>query len=103
LCKEQQQSQKQEFFVILVQLKLLRGFKPVGLTVCTFSLSLCSSCPLIRVFRVSFCTYDGTLPFRSCAEMSCREEVGVSFVVLGVLEPQIAIAMQNPFEHGKGF
>jgi hypothetical protein len=40
LCKEQQHSQKQEFFVILVLLKLLRGFKPAGLTVCIFSLSL---------------------------------------------------------------
>jgi hypothetical protein len=55
-----------------------------------FSLSLCLSCLLIWVFRVSFCTHDGTLPFRSCDQMSCREEVDVSFVVLGVLEPQIA-------------
>jgi hypothetical protein len=55
-----------------------------------FSLSLCSSCPLIWVFRVSFCTHDGTLPYRSCSQMSCREEAGVSFVVLCVLEPQIA-------------
>jgi hypothetical protein len=90
LCKEQQHSQKQEFFVIFVQLKLLRGFKPAGLTVCIFCLSFCSSCLLIWVFRVSFCTHDGTLPFRSYAQMSCREEVGVSFVVLGVLQPQIA-------------
>jgi hypothetical protein len=45
---------------------------------------------LIWVFRVSFCTHEGTLPYRSCAQISCREEVGVSFVVLGVLEPQIA-------------
>jgi hypothetical protein len=38
LCKEQEQehSQKQDFFVILVQLKLLRVFKPAGLTVCIF-------------------------------------------------------------------
>jgi hypothetical protein len=36
LCKEQQHSQKQELFVIMVQLKLLRGFKPAGLTVCIF-------------------------------------------------------------------
>jgi hypothetical protein len=55
-----------------------------------FSLSFCSSCPLIWVFRVSFCTHEVTLPYRSCAQMSCREEVGVSFVVLGVLEPQAA-------------
>jgi hypothetical protein len=38
-------------------------------------------------FRVSFCTHEGTLPYRTSAQMSCREEVGVSFVVLGVLEP----------------
>jgi hypothetical protein len=44
LCKEQQHSQKQEFFVIVVQLKLIRGFKPAGLTVCIFSLSFCSFC-----------------------------------------------------------
>jgi hypothetical protein len=55
-----------------------------------FSLSLYSSCPLIWVFRVSFCTHEGTLPYRSSAQMSCREDVGVSFVALGVLEPQIA-------------
>jgi hypothetical protein len=40
LCKEQQHSQKQEFFVIVVQLKLLQGFKPAGLTVRIFSLFL---------------------------------------------------------------
>jgi hypothetical protein len=34
MCKEQQHSQKQEFFVIMVQLKLPRVFKPAGLTVC---------------------------------------------------------------------
>jgi hypothetical protein len=47
LCKEQQHSQKHEFFVIMVQLKLLRVSKPAGLTVCIFfSLSVhfvCSS------------------------------------------------------------
>jgi hypothetical protein len=46
--------------------------------------------PLIWVFRGRFCTHEGTLPYRSSAQISCREEVGVSFVVLGVLEPQIA-------------
>jgi hypothetical protein len=49
-----------------------------------FSLSFCSLCLLIWDFRVSFCTYESTLPYRSLARMSCREEVGVSFVVLGV-------------------
>jgi hypothetical protein len=39
-------------------------------------------------FRVSFCTHEGTLPYRRLAQMSCREEIGVPFVVLGVLEPQ---------------
>jgi hypothetical protein len=60
LCKEQQHSQEQEFFVIVVQLKLLRGFKPAGLTVCIFFLSFCSFCLLIWVFRVRFCTHEGT-------------------------------------------
>jgi hypothetical protein len=45
LCKEQQHSQKQEFFVIMVQLKLLRGFKPAGLTVfISLSLSVHFAC-----------------------------------------------------------
>jgi hypothetical protein len=48
-----------------------------------FSLSFCSFCLLIWNFRVSFCTHDGTLPYRSVAQMSCREEVGVSFLALG--------------------
>jgi hypothetical protein len=37
-----------------------------------FSLSFCSFCLLIWVFRVSFCTHEGTLPYRSFAQMSCR-------------------------------
>jgi hypothetical protein len=36
LCKEQQHSQKQDFFVIMVWLKLLRVFKLAGLTACIF-------------------------------------------------------------------
>jgi hypothetical protein len=44
---EQQHSQKQEFFVFMVYLKLLRVFKPAGLTVYIFSLSFCSFCLLI--------------------------------------------------------
>jgi hypothetical protein len=55
-----------------------------------FFLFFCLLCLLIWVFRISFCTHEGTLPFRSLTQMSCREEVGVSFVVLGVLEPLIA-------------
>jgi hypothetical protein len=66
------------------------GFKAGWSDCMYFSLSFCSFCPLIWVFRVSFCTHEGTLPFRSSAQMSCREEVGVSIVVTGVLEPQIA-------------
>jgi hypothetical protein len=85
LCKEQQHSQKQELFVVMVQLKLLRVFKPAGLTVCIFSLSVCPFCLLICVFRGSFCTHEGTLPYRSSAQMSCQEETGV-FFELGVLE-----------------
>jgi hypothetical protein len=37
LRKEQQHSQKQESFVVIVWLKLLRVFKPAGLTVFLFS------------------------------------------------------------------
>jgi hypothetical protein len=38
----------------------------------------------------SCCTHEGTVPYRSSAQMSCREEVGVSFVALEILEPQTA-------------
>jgi hypothetical protein len=37
-----------------------------------FSLSFYSFCLLIWVSRVSFCTHEGTLPYQSCAQMSCR-------------------------------
>jgi hypothetical protein len=53
-------------------------------------ISFCSFCLLIWVFRGSFCTHKGALPYRSSAQMSCREEVGVSFVTLGILEAQTA-------------
>jgi hypothetical protein len=55
-----------------------------------FSLSFSSFCLLIWVFRVSFCTHGGTLPYQIYVQMSCREKVGVSFVVLGVLEAPTA-------------
>jgi hypothetical protein len=45
---------------------------------------------LIWSFCLSFCTYKDIVPHRSSAQMSCREEFGVSFVALGILEPQIA-------------
>jgi hypothetical protein len=45
---------------------------------------------LIWSFRVRFCTHEVKAPYRSSAQKSCREEVGVSFVALGVLEPQTA-------------
>jgi hypothetical protein len=64
---------------------------PAGLTVFMFFfLSFCSFRLLIWSFRLSFCTHEGIVPYRSSAQMSCREEVGVSFVALGILEPQIA-------------
>jgi hypothetical protein len=44
-----------------------------------FFLLFLFTCLLIWVFRVSFCTHEGTLPYRSLAQMSCREEVGVFF------------------------
>jgi hypothetical protein len=45
---------------------------------------VCSFCLLVWVFHVSFCTHEGTSPYQSCAHMSFRGEVCVSFVVLGV-------------------
>jgi hypothetical protein len=53
-------------------------------------ISFCSFCLLIWNSLVSFCTYEGAVPYRSSAQMSCREEVGFSFVALGILEPQTA-------------
>jgi hypothetical protein len=41
-------------------------------------------------FRVTFYTHKGTVPYRRLAQTSSREEVGVSFVALGILEPQTA-------------
>jgi hypothetical protein len=35
-----------------------------------FSLSFCSFCLLIWNFRVGFCTHEGTVPYRSSAQMS---------------------------------
>jgi hypothetical protein len=54
-----------------------------------FFIPFCSFCLLIWIFRVSFCIHEGIVPYRSSAQMSCREKVGVSFVALGILEPQI--------------
>jgi hypothetical protein len=42
-------------------------------------------------FSCRYCTHEGTVPYRSSARTSCREDVGVSFVALGILEPQVAI------------
>jgi hypothetical protein len=53
LCKEQQQSQKQEFFRDYGVDKTPPDFQPAGLAVCIF-LSSCSFCLLIWNFRVSF-------------------------------------------------
>jgi hypothetical protein len=61
-----------------------------GWSDCVFFLSFCSFCLLIWSFRLSFFTHEETVPYRSSAQMSCREEVGVSFDALGILEPQIA-------------
>jgi hypothetical protein len=65
------------------------GFQ-AGWSDCIYFFSFCSFCLLIWVFHANFCTHEGTLPYRSAAQMSCREKVGVSFVVLGVLKLQIA-------------
>jgi hypothetical protein len=41
-------------------------------------------------FLIKFCTFEGTVPYRSSDQIFCREEFGVSFVALGPLEPQTA-------------
>jgi hypothetical protein len=51
--------------MIMLLLKLLRDFKPVGLTVSIFFLFFCSFCLFIWNFRVSFFTHEDTLPHRS--------------------------------------
>jgi hypothetical protein len=89
LCKVQQYSKKQELFVVMVQLKLFRVFKPAGLTVCIFSLSLFLSFANLE-FLVTFCTYEGKVPYRSSPQISYRWEVGICFVALDILESQIA-------------
>jgi hypothetical protein len=65
------------------------GFQ-AGWFECVYFSHFCSFRLLIYNFRVSFCTHEGIAPYRSSAQMPCREEVGVSFVALGILEPQTA-------------
>jgi hypothetical protein len=90
LCKEQQHGQKQDFFRDYGVAEALLGFQ-TGWSDCMYFFSLSVHfCLLIWSFHVSFCPHEGTVPYRSFAQMSCREEVGISFVVLGVLVPQIA-------------
>jgi hypothetical protein len=89
LYKEQQHSQKQVFSWLWCSWSS-SGFSSRLVWLYVFFHSFCSFCPLIWVFRVCFCSHEGTVPYRSVAQMSCRKEVGVSFVVIGVLEPQIA-------------
>jgi hypothetical protein len=50
-----------------------------------FFLSFCPFSLLIWVFRVSFCTHEGTLPYRILAQMSCREEADDVSLVANVL------------------
>jgi hypothetical protein len=64
-------------------------FKPADLTVRIFSLSLFVSFGHVEL-PGKFFTYEGAAPYQSSAQMSCREEAGVSFVALGILEPQPA-------------
>jgi hypothetical protein len=65
------------------------GFQ-AGWSDCMFFFSLFVHLFAYLEFPCKFCTHEGTLPYRSSAQMSCREEVGVSFVALGILAPQIA-------------
>jgi hypothetical protein len=84
-CKKQQHSQQAGYG----EAEAPRFFNPASLTVCIFSLSLFFLFAHLD-FRVRFCIYEGTVPYRSSAQMSCREDAGVSFVALGILEVQTA-------------
>jgi hypothetical protein len=59
---------------------VLRIFTPAGLAVCIFYLSLFVSFFHLEILSL-FCTYEGTVPYQSLAQMTCRE-LGVSFVAL---------------------
>jgi hypothetical protein len=50
-------------------------------------LFLCLFPLLIWDFRVCYCTYEGTVPYRSC---NVGRILASFFVVLGILEPQTA-------------
>jgi hypothetical protein len=80
MCKEQHQSQTQDFCGCGVA-EALPFFKPAGLTVLIFLFLffipfICSSV----IYAYVFCNYEGKLPYRSSAQMSCQEEVDDSFV-----------------------
>jgi hypothetical protein len=90
LCKEQQHSQKQDFFLDYGVAETRSGFQ-AGWSDCVYSFSFfCSFCLLIWNFRIIFCTHESTLPYRSSAQFSCGEGVGVSSFALDILEPQTA-------------
>jgi hypothetical protein len=57
MCKEQQQSQIQDFYIFMVWLMLLQVFKPAGLTVYIFLLFLFISFAHLA-FQIKFCTYE---------------------------------------------
>jgi hypothetical protein len=61
LCKEQQNSQKQEIFRDYGVAEAAPGFQAGWCDCVYFFLSFCSFCLLIWAFRVSFCTHEGTL------------------------------------------
>jgi hypothetical protein len=53
-----------------------------------FTLEFVSFANLVWNFRVSLYAFEGTVPYQNSAQMSCREEVGVFFVALGILKSQ---------------
>jgi hypothetical protein len=59
--------------------KLMGPDHQVAVFMFFFFLSLCSFFLLIWNFRLSFCTHEDRVPYRSSAQMSFREEAGVSF------------------------
>jgi hypothetical protein len=70
LCKEQQNSQKQNDYGVA---EAPPGFQAGWSDCMYFFLLFCSFWLLIWIFRVSFCTHEGTLPYRSLAYINSQD------------------------------
>jgi hypothetical protein len=90
MCTEQRRSRKTGIFRGCGFFMKLLQFSTQLVWLCEFLLFLYSSRLPMGNFRARFCTHENTVSHRSSAEMSCRGEVGVSFVALGILKRQTA-------------